>query len=72
MRIYIIYQNLDEYPGKIVVYGYTLKIDELSRDPKPLTVVDTIREARAAIPRTYNYRCPRHPTDDPHTIESWL
>ena len=72
MRIYVIFRSLAEYPDKIVVYAYTLKIDTITRDPKPIAVCDSLSDARAAVPKAYNYRIPRQAGNDAQILESWL
>jgi hypothetical protein len=72
MRLYLIYCDLPEYPGKYVTRGCTLTLDHLERDAKPAAVADTLEEARSKIPRHLNYRVPRHQHDEPQLLETWL
>ena len=69
---YAIYNSPLDYPGKFVVRGHTLTHPRPTPDPEPTAVVDTLEEARAAIPsiaeRTY---FPRFADDVSSLLEVW-
>ena len=75
MRQYTIYRNPRDYPGRCVVRGWTIvrgeHQHELIVDAEPLAIVDTVEEARAAVPPGL-VRLDRLPGDDPVIVEVWL
>jgi hypothetical protein len=65
--IFAVYKNPSDYPGKWVVIKFT----GLVPDDVPLTVADSMDEARKAIPPGM-VNIGRHHNDDPVIFETWL
>lgn len=65
-----IYWDPSDYPGRFVVRRWTAT-NPPTPDPKACAVCLTLTEARAAVPDGL-VRIPRHPTDDPVIIETWV
>lgn len=88
MTMFIIYENPSDYPNEFVVreagsiYESILKHnpEEFFINPRqelifriqPTAVVDTLAEARQAVPKTHFYQIPRDNSGDPVIIETWL
>lgn len=70
LQTWTIYNNPSDYPGKFVVRRMTI-LGGIHRDPEPAAVVDTLEEARAAVPPSL-MRIDRHPNDEPQIVECWL
>ncbi len=72
--MWTIFWNPSDYPGKFVVRGFASNAapphDPIVA-PEPTAVVDTLEEARAAVPAGL-VRTERHPEDDPVIVETWL
>lgn len=84
---FVIYHNALDYPGKFVVRrhrqdldkvrsGFTQSLDEAIAsstvpDPKPLTVVDSLDEARDALPPGLT-NIGRYDNDDAVIVEVWV
>jgi hypothetical protein len=70
LRIWTIYRNPTDYPTKYVVRGASVT-RTIVHDPEPTAVVDSLSEARAAVPS--GLVCmPRQIADDPVIVECWL
>jgi hypothetical protein len=73
MRMYTVYRNPRDFPGKIVARGFMIT-EEVTPDPEPLYVGTELREARRRIiseaPDAEMVH--RHPDDDPVVEEIWL
>lgn len=70
---FTIYSSPADYPGKYVVRRWRVVrgSPEPVPDPQPLAVVDTLEEARRAVPA--HLTCiPRWPGDVPCVVEVWL
>lgn len=71
MTGFTIYRNPSDYPGKFVtrkwqnVNGWNLSIDP------PVAIEDTLEKARSWVPQELA-RIPRHPSDDPAIVETWI
>jgi hypothetical protein len=71
LPLWVIYWNPSDFPGKHVVRRHLAGPDHNVPDRTPTAVVDTLEEARAAIPtNTINLR--RFPNDDPCIVEVWV
>jgi hypothetical protein len=71
LRIFTVYHNPLDYPGKYVVRGCNSAAGIIVNDPEPTCVVGTLAEARASIP--YGMHCmPRLPGDEPPIVEVWI
>lgn len=69
--IYVIYDNPRDYPGKFVVRRQWPHDGQVIADKEALAVVDTLDQARAALPDGL-IRFDRHPNDDSVIVEAWL
>lgn len=67
MTIFVVYLNPRDYPGRFVVRRWR----GLFADIVPTAVVDTLEQARAAVPRGLTCVAP-HCDDDPVIVETWL
>jgi hypothetical protein len=74
MKIYTVYRNTLDYPGKIVVRGALIGPGTITMDEEPLYVGESIHEAREAIERfaPHAHRAARDVNDDPVIAEIWL
>ena len=68
---FVITANPTDYPGRHVVREHRLQSGRHEAAVAPLAVVDTLEQARAALPPGLA-RLPRHETDDPVIVETWL
>jgi hypothetical protein len=73
LRMFVITANPSDFPGKFVVRENVIArgSSEPILDPAPLAVVDTITEARAAVPPD-RICMPRSPKDPPVVVETWF
>lgn len=69
--IWTVYQNPSDFPGKFVVRASAILAGRVVMDPEATCVVETLEEARRAIPPGL-YRQPRQRLDDPCIVEVWL
>jgi hypothetical protein len=73
LAVVVIYRNPLDYPGKYVVRrqwagaGGSIEVED-----EPIAVVDTLDEARAAVPAEQDACIARDPHDEPHIVESWI
>lgn len=72
LRMYTIYDHPTDYPNHFVVRGITIREGHIIHDHIATAIVDTLREARAAIPMQYSARISRSPEDEPQIVETWL
>ena len=70
MSIFVIYKNPSDYPNEFVVRVWVVAgiVVPLQR---PLVVVDTIEQARAAMPDGL-FKMDRQDDDDPCIVEAWM
>jgi hypothetical protein len=68
LEMFTIYCNPRDYPGKYVVRRH---VTGIGPDPEPLAVVDTLDEARDAVP-PYLACMNRQPDDQPQIVETWF
>lgn len=67
---FVIYRNPADYPDKVVVRRWSIGAAQVTPDAAPLTLVDTVEAARAALPP--GLVClGREPGDDPVIVEVW-
>jgi hypothetical protein len=77
LSVWVIYQNPRDYPGRVVVRRQVVRVvvpgqtADIVPDPAPVAVVDTVTEARRALPPGL-VLCPRFPEDDPALVEAWI
>jgi len=75
MRQYVIYRFPSDYPGKYVVRGWSIVRGRESTAPvadeKPLAVVDTLEEARHAVPAGL-FNLGRYGADEHQIVEVWV
>ena len=71
MEQFAIYRSPRDYPDQFVVRRWRLVGNEAVHDAQPLAVVDSLDEARAAVPLGL-VRINRYPEDDPVIVEVWL
>lgn len=73
LPVAVIYRNPSDYPDKYVLrMSYACKDGTVRLAPEPLAVVDTLTQARAAVPPQQDYYMPRQPQDDPVIVETWF
>lgn len=73
LPIIVIYQNPLDYPLKFVVRRqWACEGGRVEIEAEPLAVVDTLDQARAAVPTGSDARLDRDPNDDPTILEVWL
>lgn len=70
LRMFTVYSNPKDFPGKFVVRGWTC-VNPPVADPDPLVISDTLGAARSAIPAGLT-RMDRQTADDPAIVEVWL
>lgn len=74
LTMFVIYWDPSDYPRKFVVREWRVSGDkpgELMAASKPTAVVDTVEEARAAVP-PYLVKLACQDGDDPAIYETWL
>lgn len=73
LPMYVIYWSPKDYPDKFVVREWaTARADgRIARALFPMAVVDTLEQARAALPDGL-VNCRRDEDDDPAILEVWL
>ena len=74
LRAWTIYKNPSDFPGKFVVRIVTANSvppHEPIPDRRPTAVVDTLEQARAALPEGLTRLLPDE-IDDPVIVELWL
>ena len=69
--IYVIYENPRDIPGKFVVRPWRMRAEGCFPDQEPHAVVDTLEEARAALPADV-FPIGRMRQDDPVIVECWV
>lgn len=72
-RAFTIYENPSDFPGKFVVRGWTInESGQLLVDAEPTAVVNTLVNARQAVPADCCAMLNRSHLDDPVIKEVWL
>lgn len=71
LRIFTVYHNPRDYPGKWVVRGNNTVGGLIVNDPEPTYVGDSLAGARASIPHGMTM-IPRMPGDEPPIVEVWV
>jgi hypothetical protein len=72
LAVIVIYRNPSDFPGKYVVRRQWAGRGGVLIEPGTLAVVDTLDQARAAVPPEQDTRLNRQPDDDPCIVEVWL
>ena len=77
MSLYVIYQNVKDYPGKFPVKrlnltSATAEPDQVrARESQLVGVVDSLEEARKLVPAGL-HNLGRRDQDDPVIVETWI
>lgn len=71
MIMYVVYVNPRDFPGKVVVRRWGIDADGPAPESKEFAVVDSIIEAREALPEGL-FKIRRSPNDDPVIAEVWI
>lgn len=71
LSMFVITHHVTDYPGKVVVREHISRPGQVLILKQPAGVFGTIAEARASIPRGL-VRLPRHQSDDPVIVETWV
>ena len=73
LRSYTIYRSPGDWPGKYVVRRFSISAEHPDPvpDPVPLAVVDTLEQAREAIPLGL-VNIHRYLEDEPQIVETWI
>lgn len=71
LSLWTIYGNPDDYPGKHVLRESRASNGKMYMAIEPAAVVDTLEEARAAVPVGL-HRMERRPADDSKIVEVWI
>lgn len=72
LPLVVIYSNPFDYPGRYVArIQWAMPGGVVQADKEPLVVVDTLEQARAAVPGGMTM-LPRDPRDEPQIVEVWL
>src|SRR5438105_15366888 len=77
MGLYVIYQNVKDYPGKFLVKRWNLtsataEADKVrARESQLVSVVDSLEEARKLVPAGL-HNLGRRDHDDPLIVEAWI
>jgi hypothetical protein len=71
LRMFTVYRNPADYPGKYVLRGASIVPNAVINDPEPTAVADTLAEVRAAVPWGL---VPMHRAIDdlPIIVETWI
>lgn len=74
LPVIVIYSDPIDFPGRYVTRRqWALRGSlQIEVEAEPLAVVDTIEEARAAVPPAQDHRLDRDPDDDPAIVECWI
>lgn len=73
LPVVVIYENPLDFPGRFVVRRqWACKGDKVEIEVDPLAVVDTLEQARAAVPMEQDARVDRDPDDDSKIVECWV
>lgn len=75
LRMWTIFENPSDYPGKFVVREVRAKAGRALSAVTPTAVTETLDDARIAAQAASPYvlTCmPRHEDDDPVIVEVWL
>ena len=71
VSLWVIYENLGDYPGKWVVRRWNISAGQVLAEIVPVAVVSSYWAARQALPLGLVH-IQRHPSDDPCLKEVWL
>lgn len=72
LTVWVIYADPADYPGRVVLRRQHVGRDAtITVDADPAAVVDTIEQARAALPEGLTHLS-RQPEDEPQIVECWL
>jgi hypothetical protein len=77
MSLYVIYQDVKDYPGKFLIKRWNLtsataEVDQVrARESQLVGVVDSLEEARKLIPAGL-HNLGRSQQDDPVIVETWI
>lgn len=71
MKMYVVYKNPKDYPGKYVLRAFTFKGLDVVPDKKPIIVDEDLHKVREMIPSECT-GITRSGGDDPVILETWL
>jgi hypothetical protein len=71
LAMWTIFASPRDYPGKYVLRRFLIGPDGCTPDAAPLAVVDSLVEARRALPRGL-FRQERDAADSPSVVETWF
>lgn len=74
LRLFTVYEDPKDYPGQIVVRGFTIQQHDVRPDKEALYVGPDIMAAREKIIEVHPgaYRLNRQPGDEPQIVEVWI
>lgn len=71
LKMFVIYQNPRDYPGKYVVRAWDIGSATISPEMEPRHVSDSIEGARDSLPPGL-MKLDRAPFDDEVIVETWI
>jgi hypothetical protein len=74
MRQFVVYRNPVDFPGRIVVRGFTIGIGVITPDPAPTYIGESVYAARQAIRAIDPGLIQLWPSrdDEPQIVEIWI
>lgn len=69
--VWVVFERPSDFPNKFVVRRQGATKTGVIAEAAPFAVVDTLEEAREAVPR-HLFRLDRHPEDVPCLVETWI
>lgn len=71
IRVLTLYERPKDFPELFVARWLTVKDGTVTPDPEVLATALTLEKLREVVPPGLSL-FPRHPSDDPCIVESWL
>jgi hypothetical protein len=71
IRLFVIYHNPSDFPGKYVVREWTVVVEKTIPNPRPVAIKNTLEDARQAVPQPA-LNLGRYMSDDPVIVETWM
>jgi len=68
--IYVVYDSPKDMSGQWVIRRHEITRAGVKATPW-FAAADSLEHARAAIPKGFA-KVPRHPSDEPHIVETWM
>ena len=72
ISMFAIYNNPSDFPDKFVVREWLIGPGVKTPLQKPIAIVDSLEEARAAVPASADFCLDRNPDDDSVIVETWV